>query len=237
VKTVALLDLGGTLVDYYTREEFPQVLDEALREVTNTLARRGLLTVPADDVRKAAAGERHEAPDYRVRPLEERLARIFRLPTAEGTGDLARETCAAFLKPIFTRARLRPETIPALRSLKKTGVRMAVVSNAPWGSPAEPWRTEVARHGIAEFAPTIVICRDAGWRKPARPVFDLALERMHARPEECVFVGDEPAWDIAGAAGAGIAPVLVDKTGKHADRTDCAVIASLSELPGLILAS
>jgi putative hydrolase of the HAD superfamily len=107
---------------------------------------------------------------------------------------------------------------------------MAIVSNAPWGSPAEPWRAEIARHGIARFAPTIVICRDAGWRKPAGPIFGLALERMRARPEECVFVGDEPAWDIAGAAGAGITPVLIDKTGKHAGRTDCRIIASLSEL-------
>jgi len=58
----------------------------------------------------------------------------------------------------------------------------------------------------------------------------MALERMQTSPAECVFVGDEPSWDIAGATKAGTDAVLIDRTGKHAGHTDCIVIASLAEL-------
>jgi len=79
LKTVALLDLGGTVVDYYTREEFPGVLEEAIGEILNVLAQRGLLTVSAKEARKTADGERREEPDYKVRLFPG----VGRLNTAE----------------------------------------------------------------------------------------------------------------------------------------------------------
>jgi FMN phosphatase YigB (HAD superfamily) len=39
------------------------------------------------------------------------------------------------------------------------------------------------------------------------------LERLGARPEQALHVGDVPELDLAGAAGAGIAARLVDRSG------------------------
>ena len=56
-----------------------------------------------------------------------------------------------------------------------------------------------------------MFCRDVGWRKPASPIFQVTLERLQVRPEQCLFVGDEPRWDIAGPAAVGISAVLLDR--------------------------
>ena len=87
------------------------------------------------------------------------------------------------------------------------------MSNTPWGSPAELWREELRRLGLAGLLDVTVFCRDVGWRKPARQFFDFALQKARATPPQCVLVGDNPRWDIAGAEANGIDAVLIDRTG------------------------
>jgi putative hydrolase of the HAD superfamily len=73
-----------------------------------------------------------------------------------------------------------------------------------------------------------VFCRDVGLRKPYPEVFELAMERLGVEPDDTLFVGDDPRWDIDGAEAAGIEPLLiVRKSGfGHGDN----VIRSLREL-------
>jgi FMN phosphatase YigB (HAD superfamily) len=47
-------------------------------------------------------------------------------------------------------------------------------------------------------------------------VFELARERLGVRAEEAVFVGDDLRWDVAGARGAGMEAVLIDRAGRPA---------------------
>jgi len=57
----------------------------------------------------------------------------------------------------------------------------------------------------------LVFDRDVGWRKPAKPIFEFALEKLQADPDECIFVGDEPRWDIDGPQALGIDAILIDR--------------------------
>ena len=108
-----LFDLGNTLVDYYTSAEFPGVLQRCLRECAEA---QGL---PEDCARERETYTRalllnKEQSDYAVRPLIGRLERLF---DATASPDAL---VAAFLKPIFSMARLNPH---ALFVLEKPSVR------------------------------------------------------------------------------------------------------------------
>jgi len=213
IKSVVLLDLGGTLVDYYSRQEIPQVLEEAITEVEATLRRRRRLCVPPELVRARVAEENCETRDCRVRPLERRLARIFDL----GEGGCDEALCRSFLKPIFARARRFDDTLPTLRRLRAAGLRLGLVSNTSWGSPGILWREELRRHGLDGLLEAAVFCTDVGWRKPAAQIYSYALERLGARPETAVFVGDDRRWDYDGPRSVGIEAVLLDRDGMMED--------------------
>jgi putative hydrolase of the HAD superfamily len=223
-----LFDLGNTLVRYFLRDEFPTILAEAIGGVQAYLDREGLRCVSPEVVWQGVKAEDYEAADHRLRPLEGRLVRIFGLDPDLPAGTMA-AACRAFLAPVFARARRYDDAWPTLEALRAAGYRTAIVSNLPWGSPAAPWVEEVARQGLAERTDAVVFCADVGWRKPAWPIFEAALERLGARPQACLFVGDNPRWDLAGPRALGMEAVLIDRHGA-VDSLGETPIRSLDEL-------
>lgn len=141
-----LFDLGNTLVAYYHTSEFRPILAEAIEAVRAELTRRGLCRVSQAAAMAAALTENREAPDYRVMPMTDRFERIFQVSLASDP-PLAAITCERFLAPIFARGRLYDDALPTLAALRNAGVRTAIVSNAPWGSPSAFWRRELQRYG------------------------------------------------------------------------------------------
>lgn len=203
-----LFDLGNTLVDYYTTNEFPMVLRRCVQECAALLGRSGDSARDGDLIERALLLNR-EQPDYAVHPLATRLRALFGAhePLDEASVQVLE---AAFLRPIFATARLDPQAIPVLETLRGLGIKTGVVSNAPWGSPARAWREELTRHGLLDMVDVTVFCMDVGWRKPHRAPFDRALALLEAAPAEALFVGDDHRWDIVGARNAGIGPVLIE---------------------------
>ena len=220
MKSAVLFDLGGTLVQYFGRSEIRQVLAEAVGEVEQCLCQKILLHVSAEQGWERALEEGHEAGDHRVRPLEQRLAHIFRLDERAYDDALIDELCRCFVKPIFGRARRYDDAVPVLQRLRSDGCKVAIVSNTAWGSPADLWREEVARHGLDALVDVTVFCSDVGWRKPAPQIFAYTLEKLGVCSEECIFIGDDPRWDFLGPRSVGIAAILLDRSGTLQDVTE-----------------
>lgn len=109
------------------------------------------------------------------------------------------------------------------------GVRTAIVSNTPWGSPAELWREEMEVLGLKGLTDALIFCRDVGWRKPARQIFELTLEKMDSTPDRCLFVGDDPRWDVIGPKSVGIEAVLIQRK-EDPDSLMTNAIRSLQEI-------
>ena len=226
-----LFDLGNTLVGYYTADEFPVVLRRCLRRCVTTLGRR-VGEAEEDGLLRRALELNTERSDLAVRPLGERLQELFGRDAALDDGAL-QQACGAFLEPIFALAKVDPEAIPVLESLRARGIKTAIVSNTPWGSAADAWRKELARHRLLESVDAAVFCGDVGWRKPHRAPFQRALELLGVVAADAIFVGDDPRWDVAGARQAGLRPVLVRSL--PTDTVEGLVsIASLSEIPALL---
>ncbi|MHB0876755.1 MAG: HAD family hydrolase [Anaerolineae bacterium] len=230
MKRAVLFDLGGTLAAYYGRQEFPAILRQSLEAVAQCLRASRLPVPDADTIRQRAAGENREAADHQVRPLAERLQRIFALDGGDAATNNA--ICRAFLGPIFACAHLYDDSLPVLRQLRWMGIHTAIVSNTPWGSPADLWREELARLGLAAAVDCSVFCSDVGWRKPDRRPFEQALSRLGLPATECLFVGDDPRWDTIGALGCGIDAVLIDRTGNMVVKDLC--LGSLSAVVDMV---
>lgn len=223
VKAV-LFDLGNTLVSYYQRHEFPGVLEEAVNGCVEHL--RGVDVAFREEGLWGRVREQdHESPDFRVRPLGDRLAAIFGLDDHATLDGL----CRVFMEPIFARGRLYGDVKPTLRSLRALGVKTAIVSNSPWGSPAGLWRRELERLGLAPLVDEAVFCGDVGWRKPEPRVFLYALGRLGVEAGDSVFVGDDPRWDVEGPRAVGVRAVLVDRAG-----SDSEALRGLGGLLGLL---
>jgi putative hydrolase of the HAD superfamily len=229
-----LFDLGNTLVGYYASSEFPAVLRQCLGECARVL---GHTEDPArdEDMFERALLLNREQSDYAVRPLAGRLHELFGEYESLDAGSALG---TAFLKPIFAMARLDPQAVPVLEALRGRGIKTAIVSNTPWGSPASAWRAELTRHGLLDKVDAAVFCMDVGWRKPHRAPFDRALSLLEVAPADALFVGDDHRWDIVGAQNAGLRPVLLESAVPKARRDHltipnlAGIIALLTEAPG-----
>ncbi|NWF68441.1 MAG: HAD family hydrolase [Chloroflexi bacterium] len=100
-----------------------------------------------------------------------------------------------------------PDAREGLQILRAHGIRVGIVTNA--FQPMSLRDIEMRAHGLLEFFPDCRIsAADVGYLKPHPTIFKTALECLGTKPEETLFVGDNPVADIAGAQGAGLKGVL-----------------------------
>jgi putative hydrolase of the HAD superfamily len=78
----------------------------------------------------------------------------------------------------------------------------------------------------------VVASAVVGAAKPEPALFEAALELAGCPAERALHVGDSVSKDVAGAEGAGVAAVLLDREGAHPGAAPR--IESLADLPGLI---
>jgi putative hydrolase of the HAD superfamily len=85
--------------------------------------------------------------------------------------------------------------------------RLGLVSDL-W-APAGRCRRYLVAEGLADLFGSLVFSCEHGAVKPARRLFERALAELGADPARTLFVGDDPARDIAGAAACGMKTVRV----------------------------
>lgn len=120
-------------------------------------------------------------------------------------------------------------TREVLAHLRARGCRMAVVSNAEGQVEGD-----LVDAGFGPFLETVVDSHLVGVAKPDPRIFSIALERMGVGPDDCVYVGDVPAFDVDGARAAGIPPILVDPWDIHGDQDGVPRLRALDGLPALL---
>jgi putative hydrolase of the HAD superfamily len=223
-----LFDLGNTLVSYYQPADFMPLLRRSLDACLSTLGHSPLGREARTALVHQALEMNQERADLAVWPLEERLRVLFSHYTPDMT--LTERLCSAFLEPIVSTARVSRDALPLLTNLKRRGVKTAIVSNTPWGSSGRAWRLELARHGLLAAVDAVVFCVDVGWRKPHPTPFRRALALLDVPAKEAVFVGDDPVWDVEGANGAGLRPLLLASRAHQDNPAQVTVATSLPDV-------
>jgi putative hydrolase of the HAD superfamily len=225
-----LFDLGNTLVSYYAAADFGPVLRACLRACVSVLPPGA--EMGGSDLERRALELNIERRDHAVWPLEERLELLFGSAAADPA--TRRRVATAFLQPIFATAVADPQALPVLAALRERGLRVAIVSNTPWGSSAEDWRIELARHGLLAAVDAAVFCVDVGYRKPHPAPIERALALLDVPAAEAAFVGDDPRWDVAGAQAAGVRPILLAKNSAAVMPEGVATATHLRQIPDLL---
>jgi putative hydrolase of the HAD superfamily len=119
-----------------------------------------------------------------------------------------------------------PDVESVLVALKDLDFRLAVSSNFDA-------RLNAVMDGLPQLAPIELrlISSEVGYRKPSGRFFESLLFQTGCRPEEILFVGDNPRTDIAAATAIGIPNLRIDRM--TSDRQNL-VLRSLSEIVELV---
>lgn len=96
------------------------------------------------------------------------------------------------------------EVRDTLDTLKKSGKIIGLISNADV-SEAAGWNDSPIR----DYFDAAVFSCDAGMVKPDREIYLYALELLHARAEDAVFIGDGGSGELRGAKDAGISTIMM----------------------------
>ena len=115
------------------------------------------------------------------------------------------------------------DVLPTLEDLASRGLALAVISN--WDSHL-PRLLEELR--LAPFFRVVSVSAIEATGKPDPEIFRRTCLRLGVSPSEALHVGDSPGDDVAGARGAGLSAVLLDRDGRYADAPER--ITSLSHL-------
>ena len=123
------------------------------------------------------------------------------------------------------------EEVPeVLRELHARGLTIGLISNTQ--RCLNSFQSHFALDGLFSVA---VSSAAHGYMKPHPSIFQSALEKADASPDQAVMVGDSLGHDIAGARRLGMRAVLVSRTGPAAScPPDVPVITTLRELPSLL---
>lgn len=179
-----IFDLDGTLVD--SAPLIAGILNEMLRE-------RGSSRVLAAS----------EAREYLTRGGAQLVTELLDSTCAEITLDLSRFRALYMARPTPAEC-LFPGVGDGLRALSQLGVRMAICSNKP-----QPLCDKiVADLALTPYCPIVVGSVAGVPLKPAPDLARLALAKLGAAPEECLYVGDSGV-DRQTAENAGVPFLLV----------------------------
>ena len=97
---------------------------------------------------------------------------------------------------------LAGETHALLEALRTRGLLLGLVSNA--FDPPDLLHRDLAQLGVTERLDTAVFSSEIGRRKPDPAIFEHALGAIGVDAADTLFVGDNLANDIAGAAALGM---------------------------------
>lgn len=138
----------------------------------------------------------------------------------------------ARLMEMYMRLDAYPDAVSTLEALKGAGYATAILSN---GSP-KMLSAAAGSSGLAPLLDAVLSVDEVGVYKPDRRIYQLAVDRMKAAPEEICFVSAN-AWDCAGGANFGFRNVHINRFGQPPERLPGeprVIMTSLSELLPLL---
>lgn len=213
-----IFDLDNTLVDFMSMKRL--AIDAAIDAMIDA----GLAVDRETAEREILAIYEREGIEYQTvfdDFLRRRLGHIDYKILAAGIVAYRRAREAALV--------LYPHVTVTLMTLLKSGLRLAVVSDAP---RREAW-LRLCSLNLHHLFDVVVTYEDTGERKPSPAPFRHALERLGVAPEEALMVGDWPERDLVGATQVGIRTVFA-RYGDTFGTTESGADYELEDFHGLI---
>lgn len=113
-----------------------------------------------------------------------------------------------------------------LAELGARGYRLGLVTNR--GS-VERFHDLLDELDLRPYFDLVLASGEVGIQKPDPAIFAAALERINARAEASIYVGDNYWADVIGARRAGLTPILLDPN-RLFPEADCHILEQLADL-------
>ncbi|MBI5975116.1 HAD family hydrolase [Staphylococcus canis] len=185
-----IFDLEGTLLDRQkSREKFIEEQYERFHDY--------LVRVQATDFKKKFIDldddEDHDKPD-----VYKEIIKQFNIDRLSWK-DLFYDFEMHFYRYVFPFY----DTNYTLKLLNKAGYKIGVIANG---------KTKIKQYriyalGIEHYVNHISTSETVGFRKPHPRIYEDILEKLDVKPEEVIYVGDDPLNDVAPARAMGMVSV------------------------------
>ncbi len=231
MKRAVSFDLGGTLLKMRRDRMFRRVLADEGYAISPEKIHSAYADVESSWLRRY--GYRRLSPEKSMESYRRLDGFAFRRMFPDAASSEGRRVSGLLrekwpdLEKRFP-PRLYPDAEPTLRSLRRNGFLLALVSNAP------PDTMEVVEKlGLGKYMACFVISGNVGVSKPNPEIFKIALGRLGVLPGEALHVGDVYEADVVGAVNAGMTGVLIDRGGSPS-RLGCPTVRHLGEVLRLL---
>ena len=124
---------------------------------------------------------------------------------------------------------LFPDTIEALTDLKRSGLKLGVISNFD-----NRIYSVMKSLNILHFFDTVTLSSETGYCKPDREIFDAAIQALGVPASEVLLVGDSLRDDVEAGMRAGLHAALLDRDNRYPGVKHVPRISSLTEALSLV---
>ncbi len=133
------------------------------------------------------------------------------------TGEVTFDAYRSFIYKYFAVTAVPfPETKPMLKRLREMGYKTGLITN---GDHSLQY-SKIKMLSLSGYFDEIIVTGDYDIHKPDKEIFDIMRNKFVFKPEEMVYVGDNPLNDIKGARGAGWKTVWMNSTGFWDEKID-----------------
>jgi putative hydrolase of the HAD superfamily len=234
-----LFDYGHTLIHF---DEQPHAkLIEAYEEINHLLATRLERDIPQAEVlieKVSKAVDAEIQRDYASgREEEVEIAAVYdgalRQIGLELDRELIEEVMATEQRGWLGSIHVGPDVVSTLQSLKDSGLRLGVVSNAAYRPRL--MLEQMGHLGLRDFFDGVTFSSEVGVRKPNREIYLNALAKLGIDASGAVFVGDRVREDVEGPKRLGMRAGLLREWRQENDPGVADfVIDRLAQLPPIV---
>ena len=204
MKKGIFFDLYGTLIDILTDEGDPWVYSTLSRYLSYRdikIAPKELRKIYFEDIQSQLKLSNETFPEVDVYKIFSTMLHRYGNKTYSKSAIV--DTAVLFRSLTMRRFEVFQGVYEVLASLAKK-YELALISDAQW-TFAEP---EMAMLGLTRFFKFRILSSRFGFKKPDVRLFDMAMKKLMIKPEESVYIGDNPPKDLVGAKKAGMTFIL-----------------------------
>jgi len=129
-----------------------------------------------------------------------------------------------------TKTHLFPYSIEILDYLKNKNYQLHIITN---GFP-EVQHIKIKNVDLENYFNQIIISEEVGYKKPAKEIFEISLQKAKAKPAESVMIGDDLGVDILGGQHAGLMTIWVNYHNEKGEIIPDFEVMNLQEIEGIL---
>ncbi len=204
LKKAIFFDLYGTLIDIRTDEYDPEVysvLSHYLTYHSVVIYPDELKKAYFDGIRQYLTQSAETYPEVDVYKVFDDF--MHKYGHRRYSQQVILDTILLFRSLTVRQFGVFPGVYDVLVTMSKR-YKVGIISDAQWSFS----ESEIFKLGLNRFFKLWILSSRHGFKKPDPRLFTMAMERLKVRPEESVYIGDNPPKDLIGAKTAGMKFIL-----------------------------